>query len=284
MAITMSSPTFSFLQFTEQPFNCNDAEKPCLPMFELEDLQFQLIAEVDGADKDTFPIQPIHGSITLDCEVGLLSEENWTATWVKVETGVDANPDIYIGYFVYNIGNIWELINVNQCFGILIYSGGTNFGCMDTCFYKVDNECSPPTSVIDYSADSNMFGFNYTAVIPNRIRLELYLHSPTNAIEEKSYSKSNGSSVMLMQRIWKDYQVKTNYFPEEWLERFVVATAHPDVRITCAYSGLTQDPFIRTEKVDINWQEENIPFFQLAQGKTVLRLASVRANINSNCG
>lgn len=283
MAITLTSPIFSFLQFTEKDFNCNSADKPCLPMFEPQDLAFQILAQVTEGDKDTFPAQPYYGSITLDCEVGLSTEENYSSTWVRYEDGGEGNPDYYVGYFTYNVGNIWELIKVNQCFGLMIISGGSLISCMDTCFYKVGDECSPPTSIIQYRADSNMFGFNYTTAFYNRVRLELYLHSPTNAIEEKSYSKSDGSSLMLMQRIWKDYQVKTNYFPEEWHERFVVATAHPDVRVTCVYSALTQEPIIRTEKLDIQWNEENIPFFQLAQGKTVLRLADIRANVNSNC-
>jgi len=284
MAITYSSPLFSFLQLSESDPTCSSSERPCLPVKELNDLAFQMIASVTGADKATFyDTVFINAAISFDCKASLLTEENWTGTWFKTTIGAGSEPDIWVGNFVYNTGAIWSLIDINQCFGIILYAeGGAEVACFDTCFKKITDDCY--TSVIGYRNNENAFDFDYSeSTFFNRVRLPLYLHSPTNSEEQKTYSKSNGSSVKLMHRIWKDYRVKTDYFTDGMLERFAVATAHDGVYITCSYSDLSNAQFIRTEKVEIDWQEENIPVFNLAQGKTTLRLASPRANINSNC-
>lgn len=284
MAIQLTSPIFSFLQFTEDTEACVWTERPCLPVYELEDLQFQILAEVTGNNKSDFPLvegNSIYGSVSLDCEVNILSEQNYSSTWVKYETGEGENPDKYVGYFSYNIGNIWDLISIGECFSIMIYTGSYSLGCFDTCFKKIAYDCF--TSVLAYRNNENAFGFRYDNPTYNRVRLYFYPHSPSNTEENKSYAKSDGSTVLLTYRLWKDYKVKVDYMLQSWIERFTVATAHDDVRITSDYAALNQDAFVRIEKVEPAWNEEQIPQFNMAQSSTVLRLAAVRENVNSNC-
>lgn len=294
MAIVLTTPTFSFLQFSENDQPCAWSEKPCLPVYDLNDLRFRVNAAVTGDDKADFATYAIGAGITLDCDTPGILTENYRGTWVMTESGEGDNPDLWVGVMKWNDDGLFPLYDAGQCFSIMLFktsnahTGEYSLECLETCFTKITDTCSPhPSSIVEYYNDSNAFDFNYTELPgsgdANRVRLEIYFHSPTDAIEQKSYAKSDGSTKMIMQCIWKDYRVKTNYFPDEWHERLVVATAHSNVLITCDYAGLNQDSFVRTEKIDIDWKEEDIPYYQLAQGKTTMRLAIPRSNVNSNC-
>lgn len=290
MAVTFKTPEFSFVQLSEPSISCAWSERPCLPVYDLQDLRFRVNAEVTGDDKGTFDTDAYGVGITLDCDSPGILTANYVGTWVKIETGDGDNPDLWVGVMKYDDAGLFPLYDTGQCFSLMIFktSDGTPIECFETCFKKIDDKCAPqPTTVIEYYNDENAFYFNYadltTSGNANRVRLELYFHSPTDAIEQKSYAKSDGSTKMIMQRIWKDYRVKTNYFPDEWHERLVVATAHDNVLITCDLANLNQDLFVRTEKIDLEWKQEDTPYYQLAQGKTTMRLAIPRSNVNSNC-
>ncbi len=283
MAILLTSPEFSFMDIVAPTETCGWSERPCLPVFNLGDLSFQVIATVTGADKATFNNDPINAGITNDCDNPGILIANYTGEWTLTETGVGADPDIWIGNFGYVTQGTFPFFAVGECFGVMMFNNGgaTTFGCFTQCFVKIGDECY--TTKFIYRNNENAFDFDYTdPAFSNRIRLPLYLHSPTNPEEEKSYAKSDGSSVKLMHRIWKDYRVKGDYMTEDVIEKFTVMTAHDTVNITCTYSGVS-DYFIRTEKVEPAWMEEQSPGIIVAQYLTTLRMASPRATINSNC-
>jgi len=59
-------------------------------------------------------------------------------------------------------------------------------------------------------------------------------------------------------------------------------SAHTGLFVTDFYGGVNGF-MVRTEKVDIDWKEDDMPIYKLAQAKTVLRLAEPRQTLNSNC-
>lgn len=260
-------------------------DRPCLPVYELQDLAFQVIARVTGASKETFEFTDFWGQVTTDCpEVDLTRIENFTSLWEQTVVGEGSEPDIWVGNFSFNVSTTFSDLGIGDCFTISIQgqSGFTpeNIGCLATCFTRIGDICY--TTKMIYSNNQNAFDFVYNGSFANKLRLPMYLHSPTNAEEEKSYSKSDGSSVKLMHRIWKDYRLKTDLFPAHWIEKLTVALAHDTINLTNTYSGVA-DYFIRMEKVDVDWMQEQSPGVNLAHANTIVRLASARASINSNC-
>jgi len=153
-----------------------------------------------------------------------------------------------------------------------------------TCFYKEPETCF--NTLIQYNNQENAFGFSYTGAPGgyfNSVRLNLYLHSPVNDEQQQVYEKSDGSTQKIMHRIWKDYDFKTDYYPDEIHEKLNVATAHDTVLLTSSLAGLSATAFVRKEKIDITWYQENVPRNPLGQAKGKLRLAIPRSTINNNC-
>ncbi len=285
MAVVFSVPPYSFLQFTEPERACAWEDRPCLPVYALTDLQFQVFAEVDGDDKDAFESYHIGAGVTLDCEPGTIVTANYTGTWHQLTTGTYGNPDTWVGYFTYSTEGLFALYPVGQCFSIGIFrtddAGVGLIECFGTCFTKISDVCY--TSILAYRNGSNAFGFDYTSPVYNRVRLPFHCHSPIFSEEKTEYAKSDGSSVLLSYRLWKDYKIKTNYLFDYIHDRFGVGLSHSDIRITDTYSGLNQEAIVRTEKIELNWVESETPQFNVAQGSTVIRLAAARENVNSNC-
>jgi hypothetical protein len=286
MAINLSSPKYSFVQIYEQ-YNepCAYDYINCLPVYNLSDIAFQATAEVTGGDKATFSTDHVNAGITTNCASSGVLVNNWIGTWTKVETGAGSDPDIWIGDFKYHTNTIFTGLDVGTCFNIIFYkqTDQTHVSdCTYTCFTKIADECF--TSTIQYSNNSNAFYFDYSdATFYNKIRLPFYLHSPTFAEENKSYQKSDGSSVLLFSRIWKDYKVKTDYMLDNLHEKFQIATAHSNIIVACNYSGISES-VIRTEKIEVAWIEEESPLINVAQAKTTFRIATPVQSINSNCG
>lgn len=285
-----SSPPFSFMD-VQNPADtdCATNDFPCLPVQFLNQLQFQVLCETDD---DNFLDLEIFASVFTECgSDGVHRNKNWTSTWHKVSA--DGDPLVFAGNFTSRNSDGFDTLMAGDCFNISIYIATTDTNifqyCFTQCFVKTasgDQQDECYTTVYEYRDSTNSFGFYYSApdfdTFTNIIRLPTYLHSPVNVEEEKSYAKSDGSTKKLMHRIWKDYQVKTDYFPAGWLEKFAIMTAHSELHVVDAYGGVN-DYMVRMEKVEIDWKESDIPFFKLAQGKTTLRLAAPRQTLNTNC-
>jgi hypothetical protein len=226
-------------------------------------------------------------------------------SWANVATGACFNLAFYYlqyAYIQHSPGNVVFEMVANTPLG----------DCSYTCFKKMDGQdCdSYPTSVLQYANNSDAFGFYYDALIElvdninylNSIRLPVYLHSPAQAEDQMSYQKSDGSTLKLSHRIWTDYKLKSDYLSADQHAALVAATAHDLVFIACGYAGLNPWPlnlygipsayqytgtptqFVRTEKIEVEWQQETMPRFKLGQAKGTLRLALAAENVNTNCG
>lgn len=175
------------------------------------------------------------------------------------------------------------------------------FGFSEGCFYKTIEDCNAyPTALLQYANNSDAFGFYYDFLpelvdninFLNSIRLPLYLHSLDFPEEQTSYNRSDGSALKIAHRVWEDYKFKTDDLNNQQHLALAIATAHDLVFITCPYAdleapdytlSLTLTQFIRTEKINVTWLQENTPRWKTGQGSGVLRLALANAYVNSNC-
>ena len=286
MAIVLSSPKYSFVQLFEQ-YNdsCGAFEQFALPVYDLKDLEFQMTALVDGTDKTTFLAAHVNAGITIDCVTPGILVQNWIGTWTQTETGAGVAPDTWVGNFKWNTNTLFTGLSIGQCFNIVFYKQSDGLpvtDCTYTTFQKIQADCF--TSVIEYRNNSNAFYFDYSSsLFFNRVRLPFYLHSPTFDEERQDYKKSDGSTKQLMFRIWKDYKVKTDYFLQDWLEKFQVATTHDGIYITDTYNNFDTKRVLRIDKIDFSWIEDEKPFVNIAQAKTTFRIAEAVQNVSSNC-
>ena len=299
MAIAFSSPQFGFTQFvpfnTPAPAICAGDEPPCLPVNDLSDLQFQIIASVDDVGTVDKPGFGVNGSFPA-CITNPLPnnfqgnlEISFNTNWFKLSTGVGAAPDIWVGLYYYNhVEAFFDALAENDCFtlSILLQTSstvGVFLMTSSTCFYKTSDTCYTTLLSFGNANGNDAYGFIFIASYFEQARLPLYLHSPVNAEEEKSYGKSDGSTQKITHRVWKDYKFKTDYLDQATIEKIVIATSLDIIRITNPYAGIDNEHFVRTEKVETDWQQETMPLITVGQTKGTLRLADPRAYVNSNC-
>lgn len=282
----------------------------------LNDIDFSFFISADGADLTQLTLGLTHPQTVGSAEIvffllgidepcdrdsileSIFSFTDWSSRLFPTTSMACASDDYqFFGYpTAVHAPVAFAALEVDQCFKIIAvkkeYLDGGNLnivilGCTN-CFVRISDDCF--TTQLKFTNNSNAFDFNFGCLNAINagphyevVRLPMYLHSPINAEDQTSYFKSDGSSVKLSHRVWKDYKMKTDYWPEDWLEKLTVVTSLDTVLVTNSYSSLSQIAFIRTEKIEIDWQEENMPFLAKAQGKGTLRMAIPRANVNSNC-
>lgn len=163
MAVTISSPRFSFVQFNEsdlvQSCQFNDIHL-CLPVFDKDDVSFQFVINTDTVEEADGLCDIANDKITLgivsDCEEDFLIE-------------FPEKPERYrIGEK--QILYLWEhgltdfdlVIDVAQCFLVKIkvtISVYEEYEFCSNCFQRIGDSCH--TSVIEFGNEDNAFGFNY---------------------------------------------------------------------------------------------------------------------------
>ena len=299
------SSRYSFLQpspLNVEEIGCVPAVPVCLPVYALTDLQFQMILYVDGGDKALFEeivmdtLTTVKAGVCADCtenEPTPAQPVQFDATWYKIETGEGSDPDVWIGVFTYDNAVPWG-IEVGECFKICFYkyqSGGTGVAttfitCSNLCFQRIADPCY--TSLFTYRCKENQFEFHYvietevSAVnFTNSIRLPVYLRNMQLPSEEKSYVKSNGVSVKLMERIEEEYDLIVDFVPKDWHQKIKVMLAHDT--ITIKNINETENitwPIVCKEKYEINWQE--FPYMN-APAETKVRRSQELFRTNSNC-
>lgn len=163
MAYSIQSPQQSFVQFSESGVidHCVfDKLRFCLPVFEDNDVAFQFIisgtsTEIDAlcgaygnqiaigivsaCDDEDFLLEFTANPYNDEPEIMRLSEEQLLINWSH---GVPGFTNV-IGY--------------NECFKIRVEVVDAQF--CSNCLERTSDNCF--TSVIEYSADENAFGFNY---------------------------------------------------------------------------------------------------------------------------
>lgn len=306
MGLLLYTSRHSF--FNLQPFNveetgCLDDTDLCLPVYALSDLQFQIIAEVSGSDKDWFE-QVFEGS-TNRVKAGVCSEcpdpegeeptspaapIHFNSTWTRISED-EGGSDLWVGTFTAAEAIAWGK-EVGECFKICLYRvyGGftgdvtIKLACTNYCFQRINDPCY--TSILKYRCAENSHEFYYTGSssltgFHNQVRLPMFLHNMQLPGEEKSYRKSNGQFMKLMERVDEEYDVSIDYVPKHWHKKIKVALGHDVLQIKNTNETENQFwSFVCREKYDITPQDiEHIN----APAKTKVVRSEALVMTNSNC-
>ena len=76
--------------------------------------------------------------------------------------------------------------------------------------------------------------------------LPIKLSNPTYKQKDNIYEKINGDKVVLFSQITKEYQCETDYIPEEWHDKLIVALACDEVFID-------GERLTKTDDYEPNW-------------------------------
>lgn len=163
MAYSITSPAQSFIQFSETGIidHCVfDNLRFCLPVFEDRDVAFQVF--INGTESEIDALCGIYGS---PIAVGIVNACD-DADFLLEFTANPYNdvPEIYrlsdtqlLLNWSHGVPGFTNIISYGECFKIRIQIGLVKF--CSNCFERTSDNCF--TSVIEYSADENAFGFNY---------------------------------------------------------------------------------------------------------------------------
>jgi len=307
MGLLLYTSQHSF--FNLSPLNveeagCQDVTEVCLPVYSLSDLQFQIIADVSGDDKDWFE-QEVSGSMNT-VKAGVCSEcpdvegeeptspaapIHWASTWTRISTDAEGS-DVWVGTFsIAEPAASWG-IEVGECFKICLYRiyGGFSgdvtikLACTNYCFQRINDPCY--TSVVKYRCAENAYGFYYTGhssltAFHNHVRLPMFLKNMQLPKDQKSYRKSNGQFMKLYERVDEEYDVSIEYMPKHFHKKVMVALGHDVLKIK--NTNETENSFwdfVCEEAYDIKWQiEEELN----APASTKIKRSESLIMTNSNC-
>jgi hypothetical protein len=168
------------------------------------------------------------------------------------------------------------------------------YGC--TSLFRRTPIDDPYTSVIAYvnataalTNPSDAFDFHYTGphtIAPNRIELPCYLRDPTMPSDQKIYTRSDGSNIVLFQRKDEQYTLETDLLPYSWHKALDIALSHDYVTIStpnaAAFDPLnTATQFIKKDNYEIEYMKA--PFSSFGKGTCKLLNADPIHLINNNC-
>ncbi len=111
----------------------------------------------------------------------------------------------------------------------------------------------------------------------NRIRLPFFLSKPQFPVIRNVFTKSDGSSKVLSVIVKNTYEGKSDYLPEDWHRKFIIALSHDEVNIEDQryLGGVVQDG-----EYAIDWNEFlNNP---VAQSTFTIQVTPFDAT-NNNC-
>lgn len=157
MAITISTPRFSFVQFSETGSveSCNFQDiNLCLPIYESSDLAFQFILHTETEEEADalcdLENDQIAVSIAADCE----GEDLLVFAEKPQRFRVGLMQVLYLWE---GLQGFEAVRNAGECFVVRVTVNETSF--CSNCFQRIGDPCH--TSVLEYGNEENAFGFNY---------------------------------------------------------------------------------------------------------------------------
>lgn len=92
----------------------------------------------------------------------------------------------------------------------------------------------------------------------NKVRLPFHLSRPQYPVDENLYRQSDGHRRITKSIVSKEYQGVTDWIPEKWHERLVIALRHDNVQIF-ADNGKRFEGVRINGAYEIDWPENNYP-------------------------
>jgi hypothetical protein len=163
MAYGIISPPQSFVQFSEtgKVDNCIfDKINFCLPVYEDGDVAFQFY--LTGTDSDIDALCGVYGSpislgIVNACDDADFLLEFTANPYNELPEIFRVSDTMLLVNWAHGVPGFTNVIGYNECFKIRVQIGLIKF--CSNCFERTSDNCF--TSVVEYSADENAFGFNY---------------------------------------------------------------------------------------------------------------------------
>lgn len=167
MSVTIRSPRFSFVRFGSPADNyntCSDTRVNfCLPVFGADDIAFQFIAVADTEEEANALCEP--GLVT----VGLVREceqegfdINFKSQYNRVPERIRISATEVLYNWPYGLPGFSLEYDIDECFLIKVLidhpTAGEISACSN-CLQRIADDCF--TSVVEYGADENQFGFSY---------------------------------------------------------------------------------------------------------------------------
>jgi hypothetical protein len=161
MAIALSAPRFSFVQFSES--STVQSSFPdihlCLPVYDEDDVYFQFVIQTD-TEEEADELCDIQNNLI---EVGIVqtcSDDflvNFTEAFNSKPQRFRIGPKQILYNWQEGLPGFATAIDIGECFMIKILINETYF--CSNCFQRIGDPCY--TSVVEYGNDENAFGFNY---------------------------------------------------------------------------------------------------------------------------
>ena len=134
------------------------------------------------------------------------------------------------------------------------------------------------TSVLKYRCDTDEFDFHYSLGddLFNKIRLPLRIFNAQYPQEDEVYITREGKRKVMFAKVDKEWELETDYLPEEWHEKIIVALSHDVVYID-------DERVQRTEPYQLDWDS----VLETDCTDAIKGRAKVQQNKtvrNSNCG
>lgn len=103
-------------------------------------------------------------------------------------------------------------------------------------------------SVVNYRCKNSAFGFPFSEINADiSVLLPVKIGKPQYSQSDKIYTKRNGDNVVLYSEITKEYECETEYIPEEWHRKLLVA-------LSCDYFYINGELLTKSDKYDIDWK------------------------------
>jgi hypothetical protein len=307
---TINVSEHSFVTFGQGQITptCAYDKTACLPVLEMDDVQFQMYVDVSiGGQYGNFPTPILgdginHGTqlYLAPCDDCTIPTEIATApdfgghvakldTWIPVP-----GTEIYVNDYI-DWSGLWNYIQGNHvigdCFKICLCKrdpaeggGGewvdTILGCMDGCFELINDECY--TTVLRFRSNNDELCFYYSqdANYIQSIRLPMYFRDVQYPSTSTGYQKSDGTWVKLSERIQEEWTLTTDWLEARTHKALKIALAH-DTVIALGNMGIN-DQITAQNNYTINWESKTKPY-PLAKGTVKVNKTINTCSVNTNC-
>lgn len=162
----------------------------------------------------------------------------------------------------------------NECFRIKIYDDEEGVEYYSNLLRRYENP-KGEFALLSYTCDTETFDLPFTTSRPVRQWLPIWLNKPAYNQKDEIYEKLSGERVVLYATINKELNAQTDYIPESWHERIVLALSCDDVRV----NGVK---LTKSDNYDIDWDNHTENHCGVWLARATWKMAANVTSRNSN--
>ena len=130
-------------------------------------------------------------------------------------------------------------------------------------------------ALLSYTCDTTTFDLPFTSSRPIRQWLPIWLNKPAFNQKDEIYEKLSGERVVLFATINKEWQAQTDYIPEWWHERIVLA-------LSCDKVFVNGTRLTKSDNYDIDWDNHTEADCGVWLAKATWKMVANVTSRNSN--